>query len=453
MVDLIEKAIAATSESEKVSFLNQSQELVIHNDMLDNFLDEILAFQNDKLSEVRKFVGSFIEAICKKDPDYFPKVIINLNLLLVDEVSNVMKKSIQVLTQLYKVFLSWISSTKITEEVESTWEVWNQIKNHICGLVDNAENDGVRTQCVKFIEMVIICQTKRDNFTTETDFSLDEVSTVNNSLIDIEALEDEAKQLFEQLVTFQAKIHISSVNLMATMQSLSLIARQRSKLFFVKVINAFEALSSNLPPTLAKSQVNSVNKQFKLLFFLLFKHPYVYSYNLQTRITQILQTLGATNSEINRCIQEVKKKGIKVEVSSANEAKRIKIEVDDDDDDADVPHASEVSKINIDNLLYELSKKFSRHDAIKATEITAKDLAPRLNNPNIICELILSSLHLFPDQMNDSLMQALKDSSKLNQISEISKHLSNQLTLNGIGTIFFLSLVSKLINNFFRPRN
>src|SRR5699024_6395970 len=119
----------------------------------------------------------------------------------------------------------------VTDETESTWEVWSLIKNYIFSLIDSTENDGIRTQCIKFIEHVIICQTKRDSYSAENEFCLDQITLVENKLIDAEALEEEAVQLFEQLVSFQAKIHISSVNLMATMQSLSLVARQRSKLF------------------------------------------------------------------------------------------------------------------------------------------------------------------------------------------------------------------------------
>lgn len=39
VVDLLNKAMLSTVESEKVLFLNQAQELVIHHDVLDNFLD------------------------------------------------------------------------------------------------------------------------------------------------------------------------------------------------------------------------------------------------------------------------------------------------------------------------------------------------------------------------------------------------------------------------------
>nr|XP_027199527.1 symplekin-like [Dermatophagoides pteronyssinus] len=442
VIDFLENAISSTNESEKVSFLNQAQELVIHNDILDNFLDEILGFQNDKFSEVRKFVAGFIEATCKKDPDFFPKIIVNLSLMLADEVPNVLKRVIQALTQLYKIFLPWIATAKVNEEAESTGVVWNQIKNQVFSLIDLTENDGVRTQCVKFIEMVIVCQTRRDNFSKEVDFSLDQIVNVDKKLIDIDALEDEAKQLFEQLINFQSKIHISSVNLMATMQSLSLIARQRSRLFFDKVVLSFEALSTNLPPTLAKSQVNSVNKQLKLLMLMLFKHPYIQFSKYQSKITQTLLNIGVKQSEINRSIQDCKKRGIKIEASNnniANEPKRIKIEIDEDDEEMENNNGNQAQeneqpKFNLDTSLHDLSRKFSRYDAIKAADITAKDLIGRLNNPNIICDLVLTSLHLLPDDLTPEMTNLFKDFSfTLNDPATIAKKIAFYFTGMGIG--------------------
>lgn len=403
--------------------------MVIHHDILDNFLDEILGFQNDKFSEVRKFVAGFIEAICKKEPDYFPKIIVNLSMMLADEVPNVLKKVIQALTQLYKTFLCWVSVAKINEEIASTWEVWNQIKNQIFSLIDLTENDGVRTQCVKFIEMVIVCQTRQDSNSKDDDFHLDRITGLETKLSDIDTLEEEAKQLFEQLINFQSKIHISSVNLMATMQSLALIARQRSKLFFNKVVLAFENLSKNLPPTLAKLQVNSVKKQLKLLLFMLFKHPYIQFSKHQTNITQILLSIGVKQSEINRCIQEIKKRGIKIQNNPLNESKRIKLEVDEDEEELD--NVVDDSKFNQDTCLHELSKKISRYDAIKAVDITAKDLINRLNNPNIVSDIVLSSLHQLPDNLilDTNLPFALND------ISVLAKKLAFYLTGHGVGNL------------------
>lgn len=439
---LIDNAAASTNESEKVSFLNQIQELVIKNDVLDNFLDEILNFYSDDFTDVRKFIVNFIGVVCKKEPDYFPKVIDNLNAMLLDEEVVVSKISIQVCTQLYKLFLVWLSKSKLDDETEATRETWNQIKNYIYSLIEISENDGIRTQCIKFIENVIICQTKRDSFTSDNDFVLDQIVEVENKLIEYDILENEAIQLFEQLLNFQAKIHISSVNLMATMQSLAIIARQRSKMFFAKVILAFEKLSSNLPPTLAKSQVNSVNKQLKLLLLILFKHPFVYSSRQQTKLSQLLINIGASQSEINRCLQDVRKRGIKTEILS--EVKRIKLEPTSGNESELVEKKLNVNDtpVNLENSLQDLSRKFSRHDLLKALDITQKDLAFRLEDINVVCDLVLSSLHLLPDKMSDNFRIAMNDSLNSNQSNEIAKNLSLQLTSLGIG---MLSLI------FYRP--
>ncbi|KAF7493381.1 Symplekin [Sarcoptes scabiei] len=410
VIELLENAIVSTVESEKVSYLNQAQELVINHDILDNFLDEILGFQNDLFSEVRKFVSGFIECTCKKEPDYFPKLIINLCLMLSDQVPNVLKRVIQSFTQLYKIFLIWTSKAKCKDELESTWEAWNQIKNQVFSLIDLTENDGVRTQCVKFIETVIICQTKRDAYSKEEEFSLDSISSFTPKFIDIDSMEEEARQLFEQLINFQSKIHISSVNLMATMQSLSLIARQRSRLFYNKVVEAFETLSLNLPPTLTKSQVNSVNKQLKLHLIMLAKHQFMSFSKHQTNLAQAFGNIGVKQHEISRYLPETKKRPLKSDLDQSNELKRIKIEIDDDDDEMDNNNNNgnndeHGSKLNLDSCLHDFSRKLSRYDAIKAADITAKDLINRLNDLNLVSELVISSLSQMPDDIssNDAL--------------------------------------------------
>lgn len=106
VVDLLNQAALITSDS-KITLLKQVQELIINKDptLLDNFLDEIIAFQVDKSIEVRKFVIGFIEEACKRDIELLLKLVANLNMLLRDENVNVVKRAILTMTQLYKVAL------------------------------------------------------------------------------------------------------------------------------------------------------------------------------------------------------------------------------------------------------------------------------------------------------------------------------------------------------------
>ncbi|RWS16735.1 symplekin-like protein [Dinothrombium tinctorium] len=418
VVELINEAIVATKETEKVNNLQQVQELVINHDILDNFLDEIIGFQNDKFAEVRKFVVGFIEVSCKKDAEFFPKLIVNLNFALNDQHANVVKRTIQTLTQLYKVFLKWISKTKITDVVQSTWEVFCSINQQICSLLDSTNNEGIRTQAIKFMEMLVIVQTKKDQWSMENDFNIE--SLASNKLVNIEQLEEEAKQVFEQLIIFHGTPHISSVNLMATMQTLVVIARQRSTLFMSKVIQALEALHANLPPTLTKSQVSSVRKHLKLQLLLLLKHPTAATNSqFQSQIIQLLNDLGAGQSEVHRCLQEVRKRGLKVE-QAAVEAKRIKLESEDDIDEDDIVPPP----------------KITRSDANTAIDITAEDLIPKLNIITNVSDLVLVSMLSLPDQMPAHFLASytpIAAAGTPSQIKHLARLLSTQLTAAGLG--------------------
>uniref|UniRef100_A0A665WIV9 Symplekin C-terminal domain-containing protein n=1 Tax=Echeneis naucrates TaxID=173247 RepID=A0A665WIV9_ECHNA len=90
VVDLLNQA-ALIPTDEKLTVLKQVQELIINKDpsLLDNFLDEIIAFQTDKSMEVRKFVIGFIEEACKRDNELLLRLVANLNMLLKDDSVNV----------------------------------------------------------------------------------------------------------------------------------------------------------------------------------------------------------------------------------------------------------------------------------------------------------------------------------------------------------------------------
>ena len=61
--------LASSVDSTKLDNLRKVQEIIVNRepDLLDNFLDEVLAFQTDRSQDVRKFVVGFIEDACKKD--------------------------------------------------------------------------------------------------------------------------------------------------------------------------------------------------------------------------------------------------------------------------------------------------------------------------------------------------------------------------------------------------
>lgn len=425
VAELINQAILESDGSQKVKYLYQVQELALNHGVLDNFLDEILGFQNDRSPLVKKFVIGFIEAACKKDGNIFPKSIINLSLLLNESNSDVIKRSIQAASQLYKVLIAWISTkvNSLDDVAEQTWQVWLQIKSHICNLLDTTDNDGIRTQCIKFMESLVLLQTKPDKLSDdEFEYNIHDALVLppSTSQSDKEApssvsaeqkavLLDEAMQVFDQMIIFHGTSHISSVNLMATMQSLVVLARQRSNLFMGKVIQALEALYANLPPTLATSQVLSVRKYLKLQLTILLKHPLaVTTPKYQIRITQLLGDIGVTQSEINKIFNELKKKGLRFEISDSS--KRIKLE-----------KPEEAENIVMDET---------------AIDITADEILPSLQNIEIATDLVAHSIKNMPDIMPPHFVASFVPVAVTGtpaQIKHLARLLAAQLTAAGLG--------------------
>nr|CAD7410339.1 unnamed protein product [Timema cristinae] len=342
IVDWLNQATLAI-DSTKTDLLRKVQEVIINKDdsLLDNFLDEVLGFQNDRNQDVRKFIVGFIEEAIKKDPDLLPKVITNLLMLLDDQSVQVQKRVIQAATNVYRSALGWLSRARsVSEEMEAAWNVMARIKVNIVNLVDS-DNDGIRTHAVKFLECVVLLQTypTADSMRRDNDFSLEDIP-LTLKIARRRKLEEEATMVFELLVKFHGSQHVSSVNLMTCMGSLTLIAKMRPQ-FMGRVIAAMETLhskdpsqryssdhctvrilhsvtplitaqtllslnrlltryrpfSANLPPTLSKSQVSSVRKHLKMQLLNLLKHAASIDYH--NNITTLLTDLGATHQEVS----------------------------------------------------------------------------------------------------------------------------------------------------------
>uniref|UniRef100_A0A1Q3F080 Putative mrna cleavage and polyadenylation factor ii complex subunit pta1 n=1 Tax=Culex tarsalis TaxID=7177 RepID=A0A1Q3F080_CULTA len=307
IVEALNESLTAGS-AQKCEIIAKVQELILHSDtdLLLEFLENILAFGHDTNQDVRKTVAGFIEEVCKMNISLLPKVVNILFGLLRDPAPSVAKRVIQGCGAIYKQALQWICGlSDITEEVEQAWNTLCLIKASILDMIDN-DNDGIRTNAIKFLEGVVILQTHpdEDSMKRENDFSLENVP-LTLKIARRRKLEDEAVNIFDLLLQFHAASHISSVNLIACTGTLCIIARMRPSMMN-QVVEALKNLHANLPPTLTNSQVSSVRKNLKMQFLNLIKHPACYEH--QTAIAQVLQDLGASNSEIGRAIPKLDKR-------------------------------------------------------------------------------------------------------------------------------------------------
>uniref|UniRef100_A0A6Q2ZLB5 Symplekin n=1 Tax=Esox lucius TaxID=8010 RepID=A0A6Q2ZLB5_ESOLU len=427
VVDLLNQAALIATDS-KLTVLKQVQELIINKDpsLLDNFLDEIIAFQTDKSMEVRKFVIGFIEEACKRDNELLLRLIANLNMLLKDESVNVVKKAILTFTQLYKVALQWFVRSKVMSEMqEACWDMVTQMKEDILAMLD-IDNDGVRTHAIKFTESLIITLSPRtsDSDTPkrqEGDISLDKIPK-DHPYIRYDTLCEEGKSALEQLLKFMVHPAISSINLTTALGSLATLARQRP-MFMSEVVQAYETLHANLPPTLAKSQVSSVRKNLKLHLLAVLKHPC--SLEFQGQISTLLLDLGMSQNEIARNTPAPREQRKRPRIEPYSDGKKLKMEpvLLEDDDDKEEPVAPSVSKPS------------SVPAAQSAIDLTAEFLRPLLS-PENVANLVLISMVYLPDVMPASFQATytpVESAGTDAQIKHLARLMATQMTAAEIG--------------------
>ncbi|XP_065064870.1 symplekin-like [Rhopilema esculentum] len=426
VIDLLNQAQLASTDN-KITFLKQVQELIINKDptLLDNFLDEILMFHQDKSQDVRKFVVGFVEEACKKDPVLLTQTIATVAYMLDDENVNVMKRVMLACVSLYKVAIQLVCKLRtIKEEIQVMWMGMSGLRQVISRLV-KSENDGVRTHAIKFLEMVVLVHSPKmqdsDAPKKEGDVSLDIVPR-NHPLVKLSTMREEGGKAIEALLSLCASPTISSVNLMAVITSLTNIAKQRPS-FMSTVVQAFESLHANLPTTLAKSQVSSVRKNLKMQLFALLKQPAAAEFIPQ--IGTLLTDLGATQAELRKNLPKVNPDALKRSKAVAApadpdgpEPKRVKTEpAEDGSSDVKKTGQSVVATIN------------------KAIEVTTKELLPKLTK-EAVTDLVLVSMWFLPKTMPSNFQETFTPIAAAGgaaQVNHLARLLATQMTNAGIG--------------------
>ncbi|XP_067941603.1 symplekin-like [Watersipora subatra] len=432
VVELLNQASLERQGAAKVILLKQVQELIINKDpnLLDNFFDEVIGFQSDPSVDVRKFVITFLEHACKVDGDILSKIIGNLNILLYDENVNIKKKVMLSMGSLYRTAIKWIMQAKsVTEVMEETWKYLTQMKNHIVSLLDD-DNDGIRTHAVKFCEAVVLVLSGKtpDSDAKEDDQSLDIISE-EEGFLKKKKLEEDGKKTFKHMLEFLTSQSITSVNLMACMTSMTTIARKRPQ-FMIEVIQGFESLHVNLPPTLANSQVSSVRKSLKLQMLALLRHPS--AVDSIPQIATLLTDLGATQAEVTKNMPKASELAASRKRRAESEAE---IQRNKKFAKTEMPALPVVADAEDEEDAEGSAGSSDKAKPLNPVEITTEDIIPKMYNTNV-ADLVLLSMVMLPDEMPahfQSTYTPIAAAGTPGQIKHISRLLAVQLTSAGLG--------------------
>lgn len=420
----------------RIKHLYRAQELLLHRDksnsLLDNFLDEMLEFVVENDSKMRCFVASFIEKACKKDCEVMKKAVVSLSYLIQAAglgMVAVIKKVITVCSQLYPFILKWAAGSR-SAEIARCWEAFSVLKGRIMQHIDS-DNEGIRTQTIRFLEAVILAQTLRTEESEKgrgDNMCLNEIGR-DHRFISYRKMESEATLNFNSLLDHISSAHISSLNLLTCLTCICNIAQQRPQ-FMQRVVGALESLHVNLPPTLATSQVKSVRKELKMHLLRLLRHSS--SVPFHPRIMTLLTDLGAAQSEVLRALpsasEQRKKSHRHNESSDEPETKRMKgigetpavAEKEDDEEYEDEAGPS----IPIEKSQTQF-----------AVDITAQFVYERLK-PKLVTNLVLTSLVTLPDEMPAAFQSSytpIAAAGTESQIRHLSRMIATQLTNMELG--------------------
>ncbi|XP_026745260.1 symplekin-like, partial [Trichoplusia ni] len=390
----------------RAELLRKVIELLLHqcSSMLPVYVENVLSFVNDKSTEVRKQVISFIEDLSKQHPDFLPKIIGQLRLLVIDGVIAVQKRAIQASSIIYRNTLIWIcKGTADISDMQLVWENITQLKLLVLNMIDN-DNEGIRTHSIKFLEEVVLLQTTSEGSGDE--FSL-ETLPPNLTFINRRALEEESEHIFKLLVKFHNSQHISSVNLMACMTTLCLLAKFRPK-FMPRVIQALGDLHTTLPPTLSQSQVNSVRKHLKMLLVNLIKHPS--SNDMMPQLTQLLIDIGMTTQEINKAIPKERRNKRLGEIKNGDTpAKRIRIDSPQSNSQGSDSNSNSKADFNAYDDDSQPPVTSTSQISTEKLVVTEDSLFDGLNNVENVVNLVTSTLvNCLPTEMPSNFISAYK---------------------------------------------
>ncbi|XP_055908274.1 symplekin [Eupeodes corollae] len=419
----------------KCELLAKIQEIILATcpELIEEFLEHILSFGHDPHTDVRKQIIGFMEQICKLKPEFMPQIVNVISMLLRDSSAQVIKRVIQACGSIYKNGLKWICTrAEITDSTEQAWNVLSLVKAQILDMIDN-DNDGIRTNALKFLEGVIILQTypDEDSQKREDDFSLEDIP-LTLKIMRRRKLEEEAMNIFDILLKFHAATHVSSVNLIACTGSLSTIAKMRPSLMS-PVVEAFKSLNANLPPTLTDSQVSSVRKSLKMQLIGLLKNRG--SFEFQNAIKKMLLDLGSSQSEISRATPKMDRQEVNlrqkriVENAAHSLSKKMRLDKDDSSSGAVSKDGTVIDLMEVDMVALEKNIETS-------TKINEKFIADNIKNSEIAVSLVLAFMKHLPAEVPDVFFEEyvpVKDTPLPAQITKIASLLAFQMTEKKIG--------------------
>ncbi|XP_043695297.1 symplekin isoform X2 [Telopea speciosissima] len=163
---LLHSAKFAMDIPSKLEHLHQLKEFLLQRDpsLLPEFVPQLLEFQNDRFSPVRKFLAGMIDQLGMEHIEFLPEMVPVLIAFLKDTAPAVARQAITSGTDLFcrtleKVAIQGLCSSELDSSLESSWDSMLKFKDIVYPIAFQTGNDGIRLLGVKFVEAMILLYT------------------------------------------------------------------------------------------------------------------------------------------------------------------------------------------------------------------------------------------------------------------------------------------------------
>eukprot|EP00127_Corallochytrium_limacisporum_P000589 Clim_evm4s21 gene=Clim_evmTU4s21 len=301
-----------TDSDQKIKCLKEASAFIYANDdyvaLLDNFIEEVIGFADDREPTVQGFVVDFLAQAARVQSRFSTRVLQHYATLWDtynspdSDYAIVVKRAISGMVVVFRSGLRQLakqrSSSEATEELKA---LLYEAEDKSTGFLES-ENPGQRLAAIKASETYVMSlsyKTKESMESPDDTISLDDIPP--QGVLDIEFLRERGLKHFRRLVrTLRAK-RITSMNMVALIYTLGTLARKRPK-FMKDVTEAFLAVPAHLPEEFTTAQKKACTKAIKLQVGLFIIHPSGGGALLDL-FAKVLSALGLRSSEVDRLIR------------------------------------------------------------------------------------------------------------------------------------------------------
>ncbi|KAI9145044.1 hypothetical protein BKA69DRAFT_1052780 [Paraphysoderma sedebokerense] len=308
LLSLLNQAKSINDNQQKLHVLCDFQELLIHRcvQYLPQLLPSVFEFVTDPSPDVTKWVIDVIDDTFRKvslsaevKGQLLAQVTPVIGYFLDNPEMTVMKRAIACFTNLYPMAFSVVCGDV---SLEPTWLTATKMKEQVLQKLTPEQNEGVKLGILKFMQMLALTYSEPEGdprlLSKQKDVSL-RILPDEHPFLDRAALLEEGLSWLRQISQQIASTTLSSATITAVANLLYSVAKSRPQ-HILFIVDALGAWTQNPRSQFSPTQIRSIERTIKNVYFNILRLPNVLTSPIGDRISEILPKINIRPQEIPR---------------------------------------------------------------------------------------------------------------------------------------------------------